>query len=174
MRPKWRCLAIMLNTKLGENSQKPHTNCPSRWWSFEDDRYWAPCSHWVYHELLCILKYSSQICEVICPTAKAWPLLGNATGQWSQAHQNGTEWLKRIKVLLWPSQSPDLNPTEMLRRDLKRTVQKQIPTNLNELKQRYKEEQVKIPPERCERLMRFLHLITAKSVSTSNWIIGCT
>jgi len=36
---------------------------------------------------------------------------------------------------------------EMLRRDPKKAVHKQIPTNLNGLKQRCKEEWAKIPPQ---------------------------
>jgi len=38
-----------------------------------------------------------------------------------------TEWLKkkRIKVLHWPSQSPDLNTTEMLWQDLKKALHNQ-------------------------------------------------
>lgn len=40
----------------------------------------------------------------------------------------------------------------MLWLDLKRTVHKQISTNLNELKRRYKKQRIKVPP-RCERLI---------------------
>jgi len=43
-----------------------------------------------------------------------------------------TEWLKkkRIKVLHWPSQTPDLNTTEMLWQDLKKALHKQMPANI--------------------------------------------
>ncbi len=42
---------------------------------------WAPHSHRVEHELLCIPKYSRVKCEAIHPTAKVGPTLGDATGQ---------------------------------------------------------------------------------------------
>lgn len=48
---------------------------------------WAPCSHWVISEFPCIPKYYWVTFEAICLTAKAWPKLGHAAGQWSQAHQ---------------------------------------------------------------------------------------
>ncbi len=57
------------------------------------------------------------------------------------------EWLKKkhIKVLMWPSQSPDLIPIENLWSKLKVRVAKRQPRNLNDLERICKEEWDKIP-----------------------------
>ena len=85
-----------------------------------------------------------------------------------------TEWLqqKKIHLLEWPSQSPDLNPIEMLWHDLNRAVHTRYPKNIAELKQFCKEEWSKIPPDRGTGLIRnyrkhLVEFIAAKGGSAS-------
>ena len=79
---------------------------------------------------------------------------------------------KTFKVLPWPSQSPDLNPIEMLWQDLKQAVQARKPSNIQQLKEFCKEEWGKIPIEHCQRLVqtykkRLQAVVDAKGGSAS-------
>ncbi|KAK3562989.1 hypothetical protein QTP86_013253 [Hemibagrus guttatus] len=85
-----------------------------------------------------------------------------------------SEWLKKnkMKTLDWPSQSPDLNPIEMLWHDLKKVVHARKPSNVAELQQFCKDEWAKIPPQCCNRLTasyrkRSIAVVAAKGGPTS-------
>ncbi|KAK1795605.1 hypothetical protein P4O66_001100 [Electrophorus voltai] len=85
-----------------------------------------------------------------------------------------SEWLKKnkMKTLEWPSQSPDLNPIEMLWHDLKKAVHAHKPSNVAELQQFCKDEWAKIPPQRCKRLVasyrkRLIAVVAANGGPTS-------
>jgi len=83
------------------------------------------------------------------------------------------EWLKaaKIKVLDWPSQSPDINLIENMWQKLKIAVHKRSPSNLQELESICQEEWAKIPQSYCEKLVRgypdrLKALIDAKGAAT--------
>uniref|UniRef100_A0A3B3R2T1 Tc1-like transposase DDE domain-containing protein n=1 Tax=Paramormyrops kingsleyae TaxID=1676925 RepID=A0A3B3R2T1_9TELE len=84
------------------------------------------------------------------------------------------EWLQqnKIRLLEWPSQSPNLNPIEMLWHDLKRAIHTRHPKNIATLKQFCEEKWSKITPDRCAGLIcnyrkRLVEVIAAKGGSTS-------
>ncbi len=85
-----------------------------------------------------------------------------------------SEWLKKnkMKTLEWPSQSPDLDPIEMLWHDLKKAVHARKSSNVAELQQFCQDEWAKIPPQRCNRLIasyrkRLIAVVAAKGGPTS-------
>ncbi|CDQ68262.1 unnamed protein product [Oncorhynchus mykiss] len=80
-----------------------------------------------------------------------------------------TKWLKDNKVK-WPSQSPDLNPIEDLRAELKKRVRARRPTNLTQLHQLYQEEWAKSYPTYCGKLVEgHLKRLTQVKLFLTHW-----
>lgn len=72
--PRWdramlRDTATNPRAPFKKPAQTPQTNCHHGGGGM---MIWAPCGHWVEHELLCISKCSRFKCEAICLTVKAW------------------------------------------------------------------------------------------------------
>jgi hypothetical protein len=65
------------------------------------------------------------------------------------------KWLQdnNVKVLEWPSQSPDLNPIENVWAELKKCVRVRRPTDLTQLHQLCQEEWDKMHPTFCRKLV---------------------
>uniref|UniRef100_A0AAY5L3H4 Tc1-like transposase DDE domain-containing protein n=1 Tax=Esox lucius TaxID=8010 RepID=A0AAY5L3H4_ESOLU len=79
---------------------------------------------------------------------------------WTFQHNNhpkhkALQWLqqKMVKVLEWPSQSPDLNIIEPLWGDLKRSVHARRPKTLHEMEAFCQNERAAIPPARIRGLI---------------------
>jgi len=112
------------------------------WWSSRPGR------RAIMNETVKSALYQNILKEIdvrpsVYPQAQAH--LGSAAGPWSQTHQQVHLWTAQEKT----SQSPDLNPAEMLWHDLKQSIHAQKPSNVTELNTSAK----KSGPKSCERLI---------------------
>jgi hypothetical protein len=90
------------------------------------------------------------------------------------------KWLmdNKVKVLDWPSQSPNLNPIENLWAELKKCVRARRPTNLTQLHQLCQEEWANIHPPYCGKLVegypkRLTQVKQFKGNATKYYLIVC-
>ena len=61
---------------------------------------------------------------------------------------------KKIQLLYWPGNSPDLNPIEHVWNILGKKMEDRKPKSLKELEERLKEEWVKISPVEIQKLIQ--------------------
>ncbi|KAK3539773.1 hypothetical protein QTP70_013207 [Hemibagrus guttatus] len=139
------------------------------------DNCTASKERWTGHQILG---------EILLPSASALKMGHGLVFQYGNdpkcTAKATKQWLKKkhIKVLEWPSQSPDLNLIGNLWRELKVQVAKHQPRNLNDLESICKEEWDKIPPEMCANLVanykkRLTSVIANKGYATKYQVMFC-
>ena len=128
-------------------------------------------------------KYRKILEENLLPSARKLKLGRKFTFQHDNDPKHTAKatrgWLrnKKINVLEWPNQIPDLNPIENLWHDLKITVHQHSPCNLTELEQFCAEEWENIAQSRFAKLEetnpnRLTAIIAVKGASTKYWLRG--
>ncbi len=131
------------------NTRKMHGACSETWW-------WQ-CPYVGLHECCWCQMYCSILKEKMLPSLRA--LVRRALFQHDNDPKHTSKatvgFLKknRVKVIQWPSMSPDLNPIEHLWGILKRQVEHHSPFNTQSLKEVILEEWKKIDLAKCRQLV---------------------
>ena len=185
IQPRWNFLATMQNVMFDANPTQHMTQrAPSLLWSMVVA---APCYGDVSHQqglghLSCykgkwMEQNTKKSSENLLPPARKLKSGRKFTFQHDNDPKHtakaSLEWLKnkKINVLEWPSQSPNINPIENLWHDLKIAVHQHSQLNLTELEQFCLEEWENIAQSRCAKLVenypnRLTAVISVKCTST--------
>ncbi|KAK3568377.1 hypothetical protein QTP86_005584 [Hemibagrus guttatus] len=182
--PRRKPLLSKKNIKTHLSFARKHLDDPQDFWEntlWTDEtkillfgRTWKTCCDKWNHEFCCLPKNPEGECPAICDLKlkRTWVLQQDNDPE--HTSKSTSEWLKKnkMKTLEWSSQSPDLNPIEILWHDLKKVVHARKPSNVAELQQFCKDEWAKIPPQRCNRLIasygkRLIAVVAAKGGPTS-------
>ena len=121
-------------------------------WVLSCRRDWCTSQNRWHQEAGIMWIYWSNISRHLSGRGRKWVFQMNidpkhtskVVGKWLQDN--------KVKVLVWPSQIPDLNPIEHLWAELKKHVRARRPTNLTQLHQLCQEEWAKIHPTYCGKV----------------------
>ena len=154
---------VMFGGKRGGlQAEDHHPNHEARGWQHHVmgvlccSRDWCTSQNRWHHEAGKLCGYIEATFQDISEDVKAWSQMGLPNGQWPQAYFQicgKMAYGQQVKVLEWPSQSPDLNPIEHLWAELKKRVRSRRPTNLTQLHHLCQEEWAKIHPTYCWKLV---------------------